>query len=417
MPLIVVMEDDAGTRMLVASVLKKDGYEVLAAENGLLGLQMVRESRPDLIISDIQMPELNGFQMLAAVRKDASLASIPVILLTSLQERAHMRIGMTTGADDYITKPFRPGELREAVTAQLNKRVMQASLHSMAVDAAVNAALQEQKHQLSKLYEQRLAKELSERWPESSDTDGDVRFSHATVLFADIPNYVTVAERLSSVELSELVKKFYGSAGDTVHLFGARHIQFIGEGLLAVFVDSTDTKSVNHGFARRSRGFGSCRVSPWDSPVPADPVSRAVTAPVRGQYCPAQWACDIDAPAGPAPRHGRAMVACGLTQSARPCFCNVRPMPSGGPFPPVCPLCAASPVRSRSTDALWSNCRGARRRWMLPRLWRWPSESPGFHHATVFAAAGVGLQSGRHGSGAEHAHRMVVGAQQHSGHQ
>lgn len=247
MPLIVVMEDDAGTRMLVASVLKKDGYEVLAAENGLLGLQMVRESRPDLIISDIQMPELNGFQMLAAVRKDASLASIPVILLTSLQERAHMRIGMTTGADDYITKPFRPGELREAVTAQLNKRVMHASLHSMAVDAAVNAALQEQKHQLSKLYEQRLAKELSERWPESSDTDGDVRFSHATVLFADIPNYVTVAERLSSVELSELVKKFYGSAGDTVHLFGARHIQFIGEGLLAVFVDSTDTKSVNHG--------------------------------------------------------------------------------------------------------------------------------------------------------------------------
>jgi DNA-binding response OmpR family regulator len=256
MPLIVVMEDDAGTRMLVASVLKKDGYDVLTAENGALGLQLVQEHRPDLIISDVQMPELNGFQMLAAVRQNAALAATPVILLTSLQERAHMRIGMTTGADDYITKPFRPGELREAAAAQLNKRVMQSTLQTMAVGAAVQAALEDQKHNLAKLYEQRLAKELSERWPAGDGTEGDVKFDHATVLFVDIPNYATVAEKLSSAELTELVKKFYGSAGDTVHLFGARHMQFIGEGLLAVFVDSTDTKSVNHGLRAVRAGLG-----------------------------------------------------------------------------------------------------------------------------------------------------------------
>ena len=256
MPLIVVMEDDAGTRMLVASVLKKDGYDVLTAENGALGLQLVQEHRPDLIISDVQMPELNGFQMLAAVRQNAALAATPVILLTSLQERAHMRIGMTTGADDYITKPFRPGELREAAAAQLNKRVMQATLQTMAVGAAVQAALEDQKHNLAKLYEQRLAKELSERWPAGDGSAGDERFEHATVLFVDIPNYASVAEKLSSVELTELVKKFYGSAGDTVHLFGARHMQFIGEGLLAIFVDSTDTKSVNHGLRAVRAGLG-----------------------------------------------------------------------------------------------------------------------------------------------------------------
>jgi DNA-binding response OmpR family regulator len=168
MPLIVVMEDDAGTRMLVASVLKKDGYDVLTAENGAAGLQAGAGAPPDLIISDVQMPEMNGFQMLAAVRQNPKLAATPVILLTSLQERAHMRIGMTTGADDYITKPFRPGELREAAAAQLNKRVMQATLQGMAVDAAVQAALEDQKHKLAKLYEQRLAKELSERWPRAT---------------------------------------------------------------------------------------------------------------------------------------------------------------------------------------------------------------------------------------------------------
>jgi CheY-like chemotaxis protein len=247
MALIVVMEDDAGTRMLVASVLKRDGHEVLGAEDGAAGLELVRVRRPDLIISDVQMPGMNGFQMLAELRQDTAHSEVPVILLTSLQERAHMRIGMTTGADDYITKPFRPGELREAAAAQLNKRIMQAKLQELAIDKAVHAALEEQRHQLAKLYEQRLAVELSERWPTGSGADGDQKFPSATVLFVDIPSYAGVAEKLDPAELTELVKKFYGSANDTAHLFGARHMQFIGEGVLAVFVDATDTHTVNHG--------------------------------------------------------------------------------------------------------------------------------------------------------------------------
>jgi class 3 adenylate cyclase len=192
------------------------------------------------------MPQLNGFQMLASLRSNPDIASTPVILLTSLQERAHMRIGMTSGADDYITKPFRPGELREAVSAQLNKRQMHDTLMTMAVDKAVQEALVEQRHQLAKLYEQRLAAELSERWPTSGTGEADEQFSSATVLFVDIPSYSGVAEKLEPNELAELVRKFYGTANDTAQLFGARHIQFIGEGVLAVFVDATDTRTVNH---------------------------------------------------------------------------------------------------------------------------------------------------------------------------
>jgi CheY-like chemotaxis protein len=256
MALIIVMDDDAGTRMLVASVLKKDGHEVLTAEDGAQGLALVAPRRPDLIISDVQMPGMNGFQMLAALRADPVNAAIPVILLTSLQERAHMRIGMTTGADDYITKPFRPGELREAVAAQLNKRSVQAHLQAMVVDAAVQQALVEQKHQLAKLYEERLAAELSERWPEGGDNAADERLAHATVLFVDIPNYAGVAQRLDSQELAELVKRFYGSANDTVNLFGARHMRFVGEGLLAVFASDSDTQTVNHALRAAKAALG-----------------------------------------------------------------------------------------------------------------------------------------------------------------
>jgi CheY-like chemotaxis protein len=253
---IVVMEDDAGTRMLVASVLKKDGHEVASAEDGAQGLQLVLQNRPDLVISDVQMPVMNGFQMLAALRQNSQIAGVPVILLTSLQERSHMRLGMTTGADDYITKPFRPAELREAVAAQLNKRAMQAALHETAVDAAVQAALEVQKEQLARLYEQRLAKELSERWPTGDGAAGDERFASATVLFVDMPNYAAVSERLDAQELTELVKKFYGSANDTVHLFGARYIRFVGEGLLAIFTDASDTRTVNHGLRAARAALG-----------------------------------------------------------------------------------------------------------------------------------------------------------------
>ena len=253
MALIVVMEDDAGTRTLIASVLRKEGHEVVSAEDGAKGLALVEAHPPDLIISDVQMPGLNGFEMLAAVRREPRLTGIPVILLTSLQERVHMRIGMTTGADDYITKPFRPGELREAVNAQLHRRSMQTAVQDMAVDVAVRTALEVQTRELSRLYERRLAKAGEARVAHARGgaaviaSAADERFVEATVLFVDIPNYAAVSERLSGQELAELVKRFYGSAGDTVYLFGARHMQFIGEGLLAVFVDAANTRSVSHG--------------------------------------------------------------------------------------------------------------------------------------------------------------------------
>jgi len=256
MALIVLMEDDAATRTLVTSVLKKDGHEVLATENGVHGMIMAEARHPDLVISDVQMPEMNGFQVITALRSNPALAATPVILLTSVQERAHMRIGMTTGADDYITKPFRPGELRDAVAAQLNKRQRQAELQSLAIDQAVTTALQEQRAHLIKLYEKRLAAELSERWPTSQGGVADERFDSASVLFVDIPHYAGVAEKLNASELTDLVRRFYGSANDTAHLFGARFIQFVGEGLLAVFTDDTNTRTVNHALRAARTALG-----------------------------------------------------------------------------------------------------------------------------------------------------------------
>ena len=247
MPLIVVMDDDAGTRMLVSQVLKKDGYDVLAAEDGVKGLALIREHRPSLVVSDVQMPEMSGFQVLDKVRADADIAATPIILLTSLAERAHMRFGMTAGADDYLTKPFTPQELREAVNAQINKLVRADVARSLAVDSAVTAALGEQEEKIIQLYEERFASSLTKQWPDGGLVKESQKFSNATVLFAEIYQYAQWAQHLSSAELGDLIRQFYGSTGDTVHLFGAHHMQFVGDGMLCVFVDAGDTVSVNHG--------------------------------------------------------------------------------------------------------------------------------------------------------------------------
>jgi CheY-like chemotaxis protein len=256
MPLIVVMDDDASTRVLVAAVLRKEGYDVLAAEDGAQGLALIREHRPDLVVSDVQMPHLDGFGVLEAVRADEKITTTPIILLTSLQDRVHMRQGMTTGADDYLTKPFAPQELRDAVNTQLSKLVRAEAVQAQIVDRAVTNALAEQQEKISRLYEKRMAKELSEQWPDSGQFESNERHPSATVLYADLRNYTQWTQRLSTNELGDVITQFYSGVGDTVHLFGARHMQFVGDGMLCVFVGSGDSQSVNHALRALKAALG-----------------------------------------------------------------------------------------------------------------------------------------------------------------
>jgi CheY-like chemotaxis protein len=243
-PVVVVVEDSDEIRALMAIVLRKDGYKVFEARDGIVGLALVKLKRPDLVLSDVQMPGMTGFELVVAVRQDPDIATTPVILLTALQERSDMRQGMTAGADDYITKPFTPRELSEAAAAQLAKR----GVHDGSQKRAITDLLLDQKKRLTGLYERRLSRELQQRWPTQGDGSGDdERFEGAIALFADIVGYAALAEKLDADELSEVVKRFYGSAGDTMYLFGARHMHFVGEGVLALFAETDETRSVSVG--------------------------------------------------------------------------------------------------------------------------------------------------------------------------
>lgn len=122
MTVILVIEDDLPVRTTILDVLKTEEFAVFGARNGLEGLHIAREYLPDLIISDVVMPGLDGYGVVRELRQDPKTATIPVILLTARIDRTDMRQGMEYGADDYLTKPFTIPELMNAVGTQLKKR-------------------------------------------------------------------------------------------------------------------------------------------------------------------------------------------------------------------------------------------------------------------------------------------------------
>jgi len=119
---VLVIEDRAQTRNLFLEWLETEGFYAIGAENGLVGIQQVQKELPDLILCEITIPQLDGYDVLTALRQDPLRAGIPFIFVTSKLERADFRKAMELGADDYITKPFKLDELLKAIAACFSKQ-------------------------------------------------------------------------------------------------------------------------------------------------------------------------------------------------------------------------------------------------------------------------------------------------------
>ena len=122
---ILVIEDEYPLRREVLSWLQLEGFEAIGAEHGRVGVDLATEYIPDLIVSDVMMPHLDGYGVLLEIRANPATADIPFIFLTALADRDDLRKGMDLGADDYLTKPFKRAELLTAIRVRLEKKEMQ----------------------------------------------------------------------------------------------------------------------------------------------------------------------------------------------------------------------------------------------------------------------------------------------------
>jgi len=124
MKTILVIEDEDRVRDTIKDILELEGFNAIVAANGKAGLQQALTCKPDLILCDVMMPELDGYGVLTALQQHRKTAAIPFIFLTACATRSALRQGMELGADDYLTKPFTPDELRRAIAVRFAKKAI-----------------------------------------------------------------------------------------------------------------------------------------------------------------------------------------------------------------------------------------------------------------------------------------------------
>jgi serine/threonine protein kinase/CheY-like chemotaxis protein len=138
---VLIIEDEDPIRLNVVEILAYEGFTPLEAENGLVGVQLALQHLPDLIICDVMMPELDGYDVLRKLQAQPSTAMIPFIFLTALADRQYVRYGMALGADDYLTKPFTSDELLDTIQTRLAKHAAAINNYKTLVNTVLEPVL------------------------------------------------------------------------------------------------------------------------------------------------------------------------------------------------------------------------------------------------------------------------------------
>jgi diguanylate cyclase (GGDEF)-like protein len=216
---ILVIEDEEFVRENIEELLDAEGFDVISAENGRIGVDLAKVMIPDLILCDVMMPELDGYNVLTALRQDSVTAAVPFIFLTAKSAKTDFRQGMELGANDYITKPFTRAELLGAIASRIK--------YDDKVREHYNIELQQAKEQLNYLIHNdsltNLPNRLSlrERFKQIQPTDTDNE-QLVTILCLGLDRFNQINENLGH-EIGDLLLKAVAErltacveAGDTV---------------------------------------------------------------------------------------------------------------------------------------------------------------------------------------------------------
>jgi DNA-binding NarL/FixJ family response regulator len=124
---VLIIEDEPEMRRNLATILRLEHFQPVTAENGRAGVELARREKPDLILCDVMMPELDGYGVLQELRSDPGTVTTPFIFLTAKGEKPDIRAGMNLGADDYLTKPVAKADLLAAIRSRLERQFQQAT--------------------------------------------------------------------------------------------------------------------------------------------------------------------------------------------------------------------------------------------------------------------------------------------------
>lgn len=234
---ILVVDDQRANVEMLAGVLTARGYEVLTALDGESALEQVREGAPDIVVSDILMPQMDGYELCRRLRGDPATTLLPVILVTSLDPLQERVNGLDAGADDFLSKPVNWEELFARVRSLLRIKRLQDEVKSWNV--RLEERVSEQVAQLEQLG--RLKRFFSRPVAEAIVAGGeDILEPHRreiTAVFLDLRGFTAFTDRADPEEVLELLRAYHLALGHTVEDFGGTLEHFAGDGVMIFFND------------------------------------------------------------------------------------------------------------------------------------------------------------------------------------
>ena len=265
-PRILIVDDTPTNVHILQMRLAASGYDIVTATDGEEALAAAQEAQPDLILLDVMMPKLDGFEVCRRLRGDVTLPFMPIILVTAKADSKDIVTGLEAGADEYLTKPIDQLALVARVKSVLRLKELHDQVRAQAADLAVwNRTLEERvAQQLTEIERiSRLKRFLSPQVAELILSSGDDRVleSHrraVTVVFCDLRGFTPFAETSEPEEVMTVLRDYHAVLGALIHQYEGTVERFAGDGVMILFNDplpcpDPNMRAVRMAMAMRDR--------------------------------------------------------------------------------------------------------------------------------------------------------------------
>jgi adenylate cyclase len=218
---VLVVDDDALNRRLVTATLAREGLRTTSANDGAAALAAIGEDPPDVILLDIEMPGMNGIEVLERIKSDEKIRHLPVVMISGIDDAQSVVRCLEAGADDFLPKPFDAAILRARINAGLDRKALHDLEHERVRDIFM------------RFLPEQMVDEVLAR------TDGDARIRPelltGTVLFGDLRGFTTYAEGRPVDEVIEAINTYLTLMTDAVLDHGGTIVDYMGDGIMAAF--------------------------------------------------------------------------------------------------------------------------------------------------------------------------------------